>query len=127
MDVKTPSCAYKNPVNKSCYLNVNSKLFGRNAMNVDTMLCAYKIPDVILTSFQQFLNVMDVRWTLGQCCVITSRLQGLRSDQKVRIPYHLDHLNIRTIDSFLQWSVKYIVTDMERCSFVLYYDQNFIM
>ena len=27
--------------------------------------------DVIWKSFQRFLNVMDVRWTLKQCCVIT--------------------------------------------------------
>ena len=37
--------------------------------------------DVILTSIQRFLNVMDVKWTLKQCCVLTRN--GLKNKNKI--------------------------------------------
>ena len=101
MDVKTPSCAYKNPVNKSCYLNVNSKLFGRNAMDVDTMLCAYKNPvntrryfDIVSIVFERHGRQMDIRTML--CNNITTTRIKIRSKGSHPIPFGpFEHPNHR--------------------------------
>ena len=52
--------------------------------------------NVVLTSFQHHLTVMDVRWTLKQCCVLTVKGTFLDRD------FSLDQLQftIRTFTSF---------------------------
>ena len=70
MDVETTLCAYWEAYTLLTVCNRSVKTFSIYLFYTSQSYAQ----DVVLTSFQRHLNVMDVRWTLKQRCVLTGKL-----------------------------------------------------